>query len=106
MLEIIFTNIFIPKPSTHSMNDIGLVSCFYIPGVRFEGVYLYGSKCLTNSSCTIRPDCFKPYIPFDISIYTQPPSAMLFKLYRWIISYRIIDIRSLIHSLLGKKLLR
>ena len=89
---------FIPKSSTTKVKVIGLELCFHRPGVCWTGVYPYGARCFRSRSFAILPAWGRPYMPFFISQYTHPSTAMSRRLYCEMISSGIISNRSFMYS--------
>ena len=89
---------FIPKSSTTKVKVIGLEMCLHSPGVCLTGVYPNGARCFRSRSLAIFPAWGKPYIPFFISQYTHPSTAMSWRLYCAIISSGIMSNFNFIYS--------
>ena len=77
---------FMPKSATSKVNVMSLVLCVHMPTAILDREYPKGARCFVNCSFTIFPACGRSYIPFLISQYTHPLTAISKRLYCWMIS--------------------
>ena len=76
-----FPTYLIPNSSTIRVKDIGIYFGVQSHGMNLTGWYPCFSRCFFNLSCAFLPDCGRPYMTFQISIYNFPLCAISVRLY-------------------------
>ena len=61
-----FADIYTPKSSKHSVNDIGRPACVQRPGGRVLFLYPFALRRFPSTSWSRMPACGSPYIPLRI----------------------------------------